>query len=215
MGDTNGQPGPLGALLTTETRWFFEGAIPLDVLFWFVAADSATRRERRTDTYDLDSAQLGIGVKRRGSGGIESKSLVSATRLTEPVTGITGKVEEWMKVSRPLEEVTDWADRRLLAIEKEIVSRRYRAGGTESDPFGCELELAAITAGSVEAWTICIETFGPSADRFRAFQAGIAGLVDLKPFPAQVSLEASNSVGYPEWIMGRVLDPDAPAIASA
>jgi hypothetical protein len=162
MGMRGGQLGFPGVMLTREVRWFFDGRLPDHVLQWFTGhADFGV--ERRIDRYDLASARRGVGVKQRGTTSLDSKFRVLRVHEVAIAPGVPGHVEDWIKISEPLDEHAANRLQDPVEVHKELFTRSYLLPGAEG--VGCEAELAWVIAGQVSAWTICFETFGPPAAR--------------------------------------------------
>jgi hypothetical protein len=93
-------PGP-SVLLTREVRWFIDGRLPGPVLDWFTDG-TEFGVERRIDHYDLDAARRNIGIKRRSTTSMDSKFRVLLLENVALGRGLSGHVEDWMKISEPL-----------------------------------------------------------------------------------------------------------------
>lgn len=195
-------PTPI-ILVTREVRWFHSGPIPASVLEWFTDSGRLGVHERRTDRYDLASARDGIGVKQRSSESVDMKRSVSQEAGIELAPGLVGCVEDWVKVSRLLDDATATTDERCVSITKDITTRRYildEATIERGVEIGCEVELADINSGGRRAWTLCFETIGPAHTRQSALLAGIEGLLEETPLPDDLSFTTEESCGYPAWI---------------
>lgn len=209
MATASGQlPGP-SVLLTREVRWFFDGPLPSSVLEWFQGRNGA-RVERRVDHYDLEAAHRGIGLKRRSSTSFDSKFRVLIIENLALSPGLSGHVEEWMKISEPINEETSSRIPRAVEVSKELHTRDFPLNG--SNGAGCEAELAAITAGSVQAWSLCFETYGPPDQRAAAFSSGIARLLEGSPLPPGMALGPESCHGYPEWISSLAVEAPESAL---
>ncbi len=130
------------------------------------------------------------------------KRLISQETGIELAPGLVGCLEDWVKVSRLLDGATA-TDRRCVSITKDITTRRYMLEDATTErgvQIGCEVELADINVGEHRAWTLCFETIGPAHTRESALLAGIEGLLDETPLPADLSFTAEESCGYPDWI---------------
>lgn len=191
---------PFDAIVTREVRWFHPGPTPTPVLEWFTAAATAIDVEDRTDWYDADFAHDGVGMKRRGTTTIDAKFRVMESGAVDLATGMTGRVEDWLKTSTPIAESSDDRAHHHLKVEKSIATRRYPSPRAAAQGAGCEAELVAITVGDDVAWSLCFETFGRPEDRFEAFDSGIRSFVADTPLPDDLAFEADDSRGYPAWI---------------
>lgn len=190
----------LDVIVTREVRWFVSGPLPSGVRDWFTEASAGIGRERRVDWYDVDFARDGVGVKRRNSEAIEAKFLVSRTGIDDLAPRMAGDVEDWLKVITPRDGEVGTPAVCHFAVEKDIITRRYAAPAPDAAEAGCEIELAAITAGSETAWTLCFETFGNPELRGGAFEAGLSGFLADTPLPDHLSFTSDASSGYPAWV---------------
>lgn len=182
-------------MLTREVRWFHRGAVPSRVVAWFEGLAGGSIPEHRIDTYDVTAARRGIGIKRRNRQTIDAKFPLR-TGVLELGAGIVGRVEDWVKIIVP--GTGPGTIPNGLDIDKHIVTHRYPLPGHPDA--GCEVELASITAGSQQAWTIAIETLGPPSALEASFAVGVAGLRSGAPAPAGLHFVGSASYGYPVWI---------------
>jgi len=192
--------------LTSEVRWFFDGPLPPSVLTWFVGPGSGLV-EDRCDTYRLDR-QIDTGVKRRFRTTLELK-----LRLDRPkplVIGcLDGSLEVWKRWSPAddrvrLDEATVWVD-----VDKTVIKRRFDGEGrevalSEADRAmtgdGCDVEIAAISVNSLQAWTFALAAFGEPG-RHEAFLAcAWAALATDRPRNDEFELDRRHSCGYPEWL---------------
>jgi hypothetical protein len=196
------EPGP-GVSLTREVRWFRHGELPETVLAWFTDGVEFGV-ERRTDHYDLRAAGRNVGVKRRSTISVDSKFRVLLIESISLGSGLSGHVEDWMKISEPLGNgvSTDIVD--PIDVTKELFTRRFELNGSAGA--GCEAELASVAAGRVRAWSLCFETFGSPERRGLAFRNGIDRLLAETPLPADLELGPESCHGYPEWINDMALE---------
>jgi hypothetical protein len=199
------RPAGLAVLDTTELRWFVPGQIPPD--FGALFSDSTGVRERRCDTYLLDGRH-DVGVKRRSRELLEVKVRQSLDGQIELGEGLGGQPEEWRKWS-PVEglvgvgPVQRWGD-----VCKSIVKRRFSINGTETTfssnahlaSAGCDIEVAEVTVGDVQAWTFALEAFGPQPTRRDSLLASFQGLVGATLRLESFRLCTGRSMGYPEWL---------------
>ena len=191
---------PFDAIVTREVRWFRSGPIPTPILDWFTSATVDIDSEERTDWYDADFAHDGVGVKRRGTSTVDAKFCVMECGAVDLASGLTGRVEDWLKTSAPVGESSDDRGHHHLEIGKSIVTRRYPDPQAGDQSAGCEAELVTITVRDQVAWSLCFETFGRPEDRFEAFDSGIQSFVSDTPLPDGLAFTADDSRGYPEWI---------------
>lgn len=196
----SGQANSVDVLLTREVRWFQDGPLPEAVRTWFAGPFSSSGTELRTDLYDLAAAHEGTGIKRRSGSTFDTKHLLVREETVTLAPPFTGHVEDWLKVSRPLNGGDPFTGP-SVGVAKEIQTRRYLLGaGNGSGPAGCEVELSSIAVGSLQAWSFCFETFGPARLRQESLMAGIESLLDESPPPSELHLGSDNSHSYPDWL---------------
>ena len=195
----------ISVLDTTELRWFTAGPLPSDIGDWF--SESNGLLEKRCDTYLL-GVREDIGVKRRFRETLELKARLSLDGWTELGDGLAGPIEEWRRWS-PAEGLVDvatggqWVD-----VCKSIVKRRFSQSGNEitlsSDAqatrAGCDIEVAEVSVGAVQAWTFAFSAFGPQAIRRDALLASWQGLASIGRGPESFGLRVGRAMGYPEWL---------------
>lgn len=204
MVDGSGQPPGPSVLLTREVRWFVDGQLPGPVLNWFTEG-TAFGLERRIDHYDLDAARRNVGLKRRSTTSLDSKFRVLLLENVALGRGLGGHIEDWMKISEPLGNGVTADITQPIELTKELYTRRFHLNGSHGP--GCEAELASIDAGSVHAWSLCFETFGPPESRDQAFRDGIDRLLGETPLPGDLAFDPGSCHGYPEWICSMALEP--------
>lgn len=200
MTDTPGhQNSDMGLLVTREVRWFHDGPLPTDVVRWFTMDGTKGFYENRTDRYDLVSAHRGIGVKYRGHESFDMKYRVSIEESPILLAGFRGRIEDWVKVTHPVDAVE--RVEQPVAVAKQIITRRHHLPGRfDGADAGCDLELVEIQVSGALAWSFCVETFGSAEDRIVAFAHGVERLFEETPLPQGMVLTSAVSCSYPEWI---------------
>ncbi len=183
-------------LVTREIRWFHSGVLPETVATWFTTIDGEHHREQRTDYYDIDAAARGAGVKYRDATHVDSKFLLSRRRDLVLPPSLHGVVEDWVKISTPIAGEIPPASSAFLAVDKDIRTVTY---ALPDDDGGCEVELVAIRAGDLNAWSLCFETYGHPDLRGDAFRMGIERF-PANTAPADITVTSSENHGYPAWI---------------
>jgi hypothetical protein len=185
------------ALKTREVRWLYHGPLPRPIFDWFIpSANSGS--EFRSDLYDFASAMNGIGRKHRGTSTLDTKFRVDASPAVELAAGLTGIVEDWVKISAPLNGSKEEGLAHPFRMDKRLYTRRYFLD--RAHDAGCEVELADIRAEGVEAWSLCFETFGSPELRAETFRTGIDQFVAETVLPSNVEFDADSSLSYPDWI---------------
>jgi hypothetical protein len=209
-----GDPIDAGAHDTTEVRWFVHGAVPSSIFRWF--ARLSTSLEIRRDEYRLDGYH-DIGLKRRDRGPAEVKVRCGSRGSIHVVDDVTGRLEEWRKVSAidegdiPLGEHSRWLD-----VNKVVLTRTYhlnpdgipRAVPSQwSSTLGCDVELASVMAGEMPAWTFALEAWGPtSTERSDALDTSLSRFLDEAAPPPEFFTHLGLDIGYPEWLATEVGD---------
>lgn len=195
----------LSVLDTTELRWFVPGPLPADISGWFIGSTGIV--EERCDTYLLNG-RVDIGVKRRFRETLELKARQSLDVPIEFGEGLAGSIEMWRKWSPAEGLVDDGTKGRWVDVHKSVVKRRFSMDGTEiafsSDPHafgaGCDVEVAGVTVGAVQAWTFAFAAFGPPATRWDALLSSWQSLVAGTPCPEPFGPRTGRAMGYPKWI---------------
>lgn len=196
------QDTDVSVLLTREVRWFFPGDIPPSILDWFTADGRRGEHERRVDYYDVALAGIGVGAKYRNAGSVETKLPLSSYDDVDLGGGSRGRIEDWVKVSAPVATPATAAGSHVVAVHKNIVTRRHdlRSLSDVAPVVGYDIELVSIRSGGLRAWSICVETFGGAEHRESAFRSGVAELLRDAPAPNDLALTGEWSCGYPTWI---------------
>jgi hypothetical protein len=194
---------------TTELRWFAEGPIPVDVRAWFTGGDTRGAVEDRCDSYRLDD-QPAVGVKRRFRTTLELKTRQSVEDHLSLAPGLSGRREVWRKWSPAggfAESSAPWP---WLDVGKTVIKRRFSVGGSElehsaevdtMEVAGCDVEVAAVRVGDVDAWTFAFAAFGPVSTRLQALTAAWRELRADEHFPDGFGSSFTGSCGYPEWLL--------------
>jgi hypothetical protein len=69
---------------------------------------------------------------------------------------------------------------------------------------GCDVEVVSISVDGATEWSFAFAAYGP-ADHNQCLSTSWATLVSNEPKPDPLRLRASNSMGYPEWLVGVTL----------
>lgn len=202
MDTESGRLNSSSVVTTREVRWFFNGPLPSHILDWFASsADHAY--EHRVDYYDLASARNGVGRKHRNGTTLDTKFRV-VTFESSLARGVTGWVEDWMKMSEPLKGLPKQELYHPIRIEKGLFTRLFLLDGGGSA--GCEVELADVETGGTQAWSLCLETYGDPTLRDGALQTASDRLFGDGQLPRGVELGLDSSIAYPDWISDLVLE---------
>ena len=217
----------LAVVDTTELRWFAAGHVPELVVAWFTAGGTSGAFEERSDSYRVGQ-RVDTGVKRRFGHRLELKRrrAVGATVTLTP--GLVGRLEEWRRWSPADGLVEPLEDESWIDVRKAIVKRRFSPRGDElrvsaSLPVmgGCDVELAAITVGSIETWSFALSSFGPLGTRPAALRTAWVALSADDGCPPELETMFGSCCGYPEWladvvdgdVTGELVDPAIKAAA--
>lgn len=194
-------PWPAGgpALDTSELRWFAEGPIPMTVVDWFTEGASLGSFEQRVDSYLL-SAREDLGIKRRNRSTLEAKLRWATDRPVRLASGLMGRVEHWRKwfPREVFDELQVWFD-----VHKRVFTRSFdRNGEAVSAPtdLGCEVEVAALSAHGIDAWTFALEARGPRPTRPAIVRAAAETLLGSRPLPRPLIDTLGTDNGYPAWL---------------
>jgi len=206
---------------SVEARWFLgSDDARLEVLeAWF--ADVASEGSGRQDVYYFDSQLPELNIKQRWSGStnakLEVKYCVGQLGITNFAPKLSGRLERWRKVSLPGSGGAVLQHQRCVNVEKRrrlllfewdgaVVRRRTPA---ERLTRGCGVELTKIRADrdGVErnAWSFCLEAFGPTPVSHAALEQSLLALTTRGP---ELNLDAEESHNYVSWLI-REFGPDA------
>lgn len=192
-------------MVTSEIRWFNEGAVPVEMM-WFVTDSALGAHEERRDLYRLDG-RLDVGVKLRARALLELKRRRSSVWGHPAAGGPGGLVEVWHKWS-PADGLVDPAlAGRWIEVHKRIFRRRFSVDGAEMELVdhsapraGCDVEIVALGVEGLEAWSFAFAAHGPQ----RTHRASIASAwraLARGPAPARTLVAAmQDSCGYPEYL---------------
>jgi hypothetical protein len=197
---------------TVETRWFYPGAIPSDVLAWYHHSERAPEAQpTRIDYYLRLTGHDDLGIKLR-EGRIEIKQRArqyGAEQLHERVHGL---VEGWHKWSFGINDIGDGLNDLAgphpawIAIHKTRRLRRYRVTsvgdvfaitGAEIAPQACIIELAEVVIHGETWWSLAFEAFGPQAGLHATFTRVAQHTLRGSAVP---DLDAEHSHGYAQWM---------------
>ena len=215
-----GQGRSDGYVDTCELRWFASGPLPPEVEDWFTGADFVGTREHRRDLYQLTGLS-DVGVKRRSGRTVEAKIRMAVGPRMAIGDGLEATFDRWRKW-RPSQGDAIWPTRqaRWVPVDKTVLTRTFADtasghagnGGTSTDSghggddvaaamvAGCDVELAAITIGGLEAWTFGLEAFGPQAQRGRAAITAWEQVVAEVGRPRDLGSRFDLADGYPAWL---------------
>jgi hypothetical protein len=197
---------------TLETRWFYPGPIPPDVLAWYHYGERAPEAQpTRIDYYLRLPDHDDLGIKLR-EGRIEIKQRAEQYGVQHLHARVHGLVEGWRKWSFGVNDLGgglgDLAGARpaWIAIRKARRLRRYlvteagdvsAAAITEIAPHGCHIELAETVIHSETWWSLAFETFGPEATLHATFTQVAQHVLRGDAVP---HLDVAHSYGYAQWI---------------
>ena len=202
--------------LTVETRWFYPGVIPSDVLAWYHYGERAPEAQpTRIDYYLCLPDHDGLGIKLR-EGRIEIKQRAKQYGAQQLHANVQGLVEGWHKwsfgVNDPGNGLGDLAGpySAWIAVRKTRRLRRYRVtdagevvaiAGADIAPQGCNIELAEVVLHNEIWWSLAFETFGPEVDLHATFTRVTQHVLHSDAVP---HLDVEHSRGYAQWVRALV-----------
>jgi hypothetical protein len=198
---------------TFELRWFVRGPLPAEVRNWFTGSTGVV--EVRRDSYLVDD-RVDVGIKRRGETTLELKLRQRVESWVDLGDALAGPLEWWRKWT-PAEDLVEIpTSGRWIDVDKSIIKRRFSPNGTEvaftTDPGvdpACDVEVASVSAGGIDAWTLAFAAFGPPPGRRENILAAWRTLrASADTF--RVSIAVASATGYPERI-ARCFAPDTSA----
>lgn len=185
------------ALETLEVRWFAHGRIPDSAVEWFEGVSPSIEIEERIDTY-LVTGRVDLGVKRRDAGPLEVKERRRIGSRIAVGDRLEAQVEEWHKHTsvRTATETDRW-----VKIAKTVRTYPFRTNTSGGHTAGCDIELAAVEAGGVKAWTLAFEASGPASERMGTLVAAIDRFTSVADVPADLAAALELEAGYPAWLV--------------
>lgn len=192
---------------TVETRWFYPGAIPSDVLAWYHYGEHAPEAQpTRIDYYLRLANNDDLGIKLR-EGRVEIKQRAAQYGVEHLHERVHGLVEGWRKWSFGVNDIgSGIGNIGWIAIRKARRLRRYLVTddgeivaftGTEMITQGCNIELAEVTLQGEPWWSLAFETFGPEATLHTTFTRVAQHTLRGDAIP---HLDAEHSYGYAHWL---------------
>jgi len=192
---------------TVETRWFYPGPVPQDVLAWYHYGERAPEAQpTRIDYYLRLPGHDDLGIKFR-EGRIEIKQRAEQYGVEHLHEHVCGLVEGWRKWSFGVNDTgggignTGW-----IAVRKARRLRRYQVTETgdvaatasaEMTPQGCHIELAELIIHNEPWWSLAFETFGPEATLHTTFAHAARHVLRGDAVP---HLDADHSYSYARWL---------------
>jgi hypothetical protein len=199
-------------LHSCEIRWFFLGVIPEEAKNWFEASDDQ-EEESRGDVYLVFPGCEATGIKLRNGAKFEIKARRSGPKTIEPVKGVVGRADCWVRWS-PDFELTGELKRAMtegyhwIEVDKTRWLRRYQIkdGARPSEiakkdaPLqGCNVELAELQVESGVWYTIGFEAFGPAKSVDDHLRATVEDFFSSRPGEVPKYFSDANSMSYPAW----------------
>jgi len=192
----SGQLSSSTAILTREVRWFHTGRLPPPIQQAF-DPPGVSVVEYRIDLYDLASARNGVGRKHRARSTLDTKFRLDVFTGVALTPGVSGQVEDWMKISEPLVGLPGEGLADPFPVAKRLQTRRFLLPGTDS---GCEVELVDVETGGTHSWSLCFETFGAPEAREQAFEFATGQFFAEIQLPPEIAFDHNSSLSYPDWI---------------
>jgi hypothetical protein len=194
---------------TSEVRWFALGRPPRDMVAAFSAGGASGTTEKRSDSYQLNG-QHDFGLKRRFGWIVEAKRRQSVGSTMTLAPGLEAPLEEWRKwLPSDGDPVWPAPDARWINVNKAILTRTFMLDdgevvGPASVPdevlSGCDVEIAAVAVGGIEAWSFALEAFGPKDDRRSAISSSWGTLLDQSDLLENLGSYLDRPAGYPQWL---------------
>ena len=211
---------------SAEIRWFFpeqEMDALQDLFPKAPPGDRLNWQQTRTDIYRVVPGADILGLKVRGNGGLELKSLRSASadfhwkpegEFALPV--VLGRTDAWVKWELP-----ENANERLMPEAREVHVRKVRwlrkysadrgalrqvyAHGPGSRPSsGCNVERTELTAGQERWLSVSFEAFGEPEQVAATLKDGVALVMPGASETEILALSGACSQSYPAWLDGYV-----------
>lgn len=198
-------------MLSAEIRWFWPDGPPVTFEAWFVPAGRfpmpAAGGEERCDRYLKPAETAELGIKQRGSAGVQIKGLITRRDRRIGFSSLAAPVEIWGKWSAT---TLDLAGLPLLSVGKRRWIRRFvpargpmrevpagiaaAAGETSRD---CEVDFTLLTApDSSKWWTLGFEAHGPLEAIETALSRAVAAVEAHRP----PLLPPGQPGSYPAWL---------------
>jgi hypothetical protein len=198
-----------GLFHTSEVRWFARGPLPSDVQTWFTGGRTAGSVEDRLDTYQLHGLD-DIGVKRRDGTTLEVKVRRTLGPSLNLGDGLEGRIDEWSRWEPGEDDgiwqspETPWIDvhkviytRSFMPTDREVI---LPAIHTNRLVAGCDIEIADVTVGGIDTWSLALKAFGPTAGRQDALVSSWSTLLARSPSIESLGFAFDRACGYPEWL---------------
>jgi hypothetical protein len=195
---------------TTEVRWFAHGPMPRELVDWFTSSGRSGTLEVRRDSY-LAGDSPAVGRKRRNLGPFEIKTRLAIGNAVSISGRLAGLTEDWRKVVAPAPgRAGTWTE-----VHKVVLTRTYHASdgdrvtevaANDTSLPGCDIEIAAITVGGVEAWTFALEAWGRTSVRHRLLETSAEAFVAAVGLPDLVTNRLTQEMAYPRWLAATVWD---------
>jgi hypothetical protein len=192
---------------SVETRWFYPGTIPAQVVLWFQDG-LAMSEPSRIDTYLHTPGVRDLGIKLR-EGRIEIKQRTGIFGLNTFHPRATGMVESWHKWSFLLNAAdaeTDMQTGFWIPVSKERMTRRYHImpdGSLRAIPAWLfplqrsSIEIANIILAGAAWWSFGLEVIGTDADLVKVLQTTAALVFKKSGF---TDFRGEESYSYPQWL---------------
>ena len=198
-------------MLSAEARWFWRGAPPAPFEEWFLASSAfktaAAGGDTRCDRYLRAPSRVDLGIKQRGSGGVEIKGLIARGQGSLNLANLHAPAETWAKWSA---RTLDLSGMPLLPVGKKRWLRTFRPVGGDmrevsgadngKEPDGvvdCQAELGKLTAPDESIWwTFGFEAHGALGEIERILEKTVADAAARAPPP----LPSASPANYPAWL---------------
>jgi hypothetical protein len=193
-------------MLSADARWFWRGAPPAPFEAWFLGRSAfetaATGGDTRCDRYLRAPNQVDLGIKQRGSEGVEIKGLIARGQASVQFNNLNATAEISGKWSA---DTLDLSGMPLLPVSKQRWLRTFRpvcdemreVSGAETGAAECQAELTKLTAPDESVWwTFGFEAHGALAEVERILERAVAGV----PARTPPQVPTASPANYPAWL---------------
>jgi hypothetical protein len=202
--------------VSAEVRWFWADTPPSDLADWYrrrAGQHAPGGGLHREDVYLLDTSQVELGLKTRGTKpGVEIKGLVRTSSAAIGQAPLRARAELWTKWST---QSLDLSGRSTVTLDKQRWLRQYDTSrrdalvevalGADEAPLdgprpqrGCHVEWTCVRLGNGRVWwTLGCESFGA---RVEELEDNLGRMLEHLAGTAPPALGAALEASYPTWL---------------
>jgi hypothetical protein len=191
---------------SAEVRWFYEGALPDEILEWFCLGRPPAREPPRVDQYLWLPGCTTTSVKIR-EGKFEVKAQAGSSKGARYAEGVFGIRNHWIKWSWRLPDLERWLETQTdenavwTSVSKTRLARVFPADA-ERAPTGaggyCSFELVRLSANEQRWWSLALEVSGDPARVAEGLEYAAEQSLATAEFPRE--LREPDSFAYPVWL---------------